>query len=223
MPMNLTPQQLAVFHDIRRQWYEVIKPIDGFTPSQFLEPVPDFHPEHLQNCRVLPLREMVIAQIPENATIAEVGTQEGIFARKIFDRRSPKELHLFDIDFEPFHARAMFDPMPDSVTLHQGDSSTLLGGFSDAYFDVMYIDGDHSYAGARRDAEVATRKLKKDGMLWFNDFTIWSPAEMIDYGVPYVISELCHSGEWEIVTLTLHPLFYNDVVLRRRSDTADSA
>ena len=66
---------------------------------------------------------------------------------------------------------------------------------------------------------MAARKLKRDGMLWFNDFTVWSPAEMHDYGVPYVISELCHSGEWEMTTLTLHPLFYNDVVLRRRNET----
>lgn len=218
MPMNLTPQQTRQFQELRGKWYEMIKPIDGFAASSFLEPVPYFLPEHLENCRVLTRREMVLQDIPKGSLIAEVGTQQGHFAKKIYDDCAPKELHLFDFDFAPFHDMAHFAPLPDNVFLHEGDSSTGLSAFQNEYFDVIYIDGDHSYAGARRDAEVAARKLKRNGMLWFNDFTIWSPAEMQDYGVPYVISELCHSGQWEITTMTLHPLFYNDVVLRRRND-----
>ena len=217
MPMNLTPLQSQQFQELRGRWYEIIKPLNGFAPSNFLEPVPYFRPEHLKNCRVLPQREMVIQDIPIGSRIAEVGTQQGNFAKKIYDNSAPKELHLFDVDFAPFHEAAHFAPLPQNVFLHEGDSSTSLSAFENEYFDVIYIDGDHSYAGARRDADVAVRKLKRDGMLWFNDFTLWSPAEMQDYGVPYVVSELCHSGEWEMTTLTLHPLFYNDVVLRRRS------
>lgn len=219
MPMNLTPRQSQQFQELRGKWYEIIKPLDGYTQPGFLEPVPHFLPEHLENCRVLPRREMVIQEIPKGAVVAEVGTQQGNFAKKIYEGCAPKELHLFDIDFAPFHETAHFAPMPCNISLHEGDSSTRLSVFDNGYFDVIYIDGDHSYAGVRRDAEVAARKLKRDGMLWFNDFTIWSPAEMQDYGVPYVISELCYSGEWEITTLALHPLFYNDVVLRRRNNT----
>jgi len=217
MPMNLTPQQSRQFQELRSKWHEVIKPFDGFLPSNFLEPVPDFLPEHLENCRVLPRRDMVLQEIPKGSVIAEVGTQQGNFAKKIYDNCAPKELHLLDIDFAPLHEKGHFMQIPDNVLLHEGDSSTKLSYFDNEYFDVIYIDGDHSYAGARRDAEVAVRKLKRDGILWFNDFTIWSPVEMEDYGVPYVISELCHSGEWEMTILTLDPLFYNDVVLRRRN------
>lgn len=219
MPMNLTPRQSQQFQELRSRWYEVIKPLDGYVPSNFLEPVPYFLPEHLENCRILPYRDMVIQDILKGSLIAEIGTQQGNFAKKIYDGCAPKEMHLFDIDFAPFHETAHFVPMPDNVLLHEGDSSTRLSAFENEYFDVIYIDGDYSYAGVRRDAEVAVRKLKRDGMLWFNDFTIWSPAEMHDYGIPYVISELCHSGEWEMTILTLHPLFYNDVVLRRRNNT----
>lgn len=218
MPMNLTLRQSQKFQELRCKWYEVIKPLDGYSSSNFLEPVPYFLPEHLENCRVLPRREMVIQDIPKDSFIAVVGTQLGNFAMEIYDKCVPKELHLFDIDFAPFHEKVHFEPMPDKVFLHEGDSSTRLSSLDNEYFDVIYIDGDHSYAGTRRDAEVAVRKLKRGGMLWFKDFTIWSPAEMQDCGVPYVISELCHSGEWEITTLILHPLFYNDVVLRRRNN-----
>lgn len=216
MPLNLTPKQLNDFQALRGKWFEVIRPLTGFVPSGYLEPVPEFLPEHISEARLLPNREKVMDYLKPKSVIAEVGTQEGNFARKLYDRLSPKELHLFDVDFTPFHKRKHFAPMPKSVHLHEGDSSTRLSELPDAYFDIIYIDGDHAYEGVKRDTEAAKRKLKQDGVLWFNDFTLWSPVEMIDYGIPYVISELCHSGEWKIDFLALHPLFYHDVVLTRR-------
>lgn len=81
MPMNLTPQQSQKLQELRGKWYEVIKPLDGFSRSNFLEPVPDFLSEHLENCRVLPRREMVIQGIPKGSVIAEVGTQQGSVAQ----------------------------------------------------------------------------------------------------------------------------------------------
>lgn len=216
MPLNLTPNQLNEFHALRNKWFEVIRPFSGFAPTNYIEPVPEFLPQHLQDAKILPNREMVMNYLPSGKIIAEVGTQEGIFARKIYDRLAPKELHLFDIDFAPFHSRGTFGKVPADVILHEGDSSTKLLSLPDAHFDIIYIDGDHSYEGVKRDTEAAKRKLKRDGVLWFNDFTLWSPVEMIDYGIPYVVSELCHSGQWKIDFLALHPLFYNDVVLTRR-------
>lgn len=221
MPLNLTPEQAERFTGLRETWYEIIQPISGYTPSDFLEPIPEFLPEHLEDARILPSREMVMEHLPRKKIMAEIGTQEGIFARKLYDQLAPKELHLFDIDFAPFHARGEFTVMPAEVRLHEGDSSTRLAELPDAYFDIIYIDGDHSYEGVKRHTETAKRKLKQDGgILWFNDFTLWSPVEMIDYGIPYVISELCHSGEWKIDFLALHPLLYNDVVLARRTSAS---
>lgn len=213
MPLNLTPGQTAELRELRKRWFEVIRPLAGLGASSFLEPVPEFTGAHLRDARILSRREDVFDHLPKGGRIAELGTQEGYFARKLHDALAPEELHLFDIDFAPFHARKALPADTPGLVLHQGDSSTELSRFPDGHFDVIYIDGDHSYEGVKRDAEVARRKIKPDGTLWFNDFTLWSPVEMIDYGTPYVVSELCHSGRWKIAFLTLHPLFYNDVVL----------
>jgi hypothetical protein len=62
---------------------------------------------------------------------------------------------------------------------------------------------------------MAVRKLKDDGMLWYNDFTLWSPFEMIDYGVPYCVSEICHSYGFVFKFFAFHPTFYCDVALQR--------
>lgn len=213
--MNLTKVQLEKFGILRQQFYEVVKPHEGFAPSTVLDPMREFKPEHLEDCRVLAKREDLIGLLPKGGKVAEVGTQEGRFARKLYDGLKPEELHLFDIDFQPFHTHGAFREREKGIHLHEGDSSTLLGKFDDESFDIIYIDGDHSYEGAKRDTEVAVRKLKPDGTLWFNDFTLWSPFEMIDYGVPYCVSEVCHSYGFKFKYLTLHPFFYLDVALQR--------
>jgi hypothetical protein len=216
MPLNLTTEQWAEFSAIREKWYRDIKPFNGLAYSSVFEPVPTFHPDHLKDARILPRREDVFQFLSKGGRVAEVGTQEGVFARKIYDSLAPSELHLFDLDFTPFHERGEFEPDTAGLVLHVGDSSTELSSFPNEYFDVIYIDADHSYEGCKRDSGVAVSKLKPDGLLWFNDFCIWSPLEMIDYGVPHVVSELCQTGDWKVSFVALHPLFYNDVALSRR-------
>ena len=102
-----------------------------------------------------------------------------------------------------------------NVRLHLGDSSTELAKLPDRYFDWIYIDGDHSLEGVRRDAAVAAAKIKPDGVLVFNDYTVWSVLEFTDYGIVPVVNELLASGEWEMVYIALHPLMYCDVAIRR--------
>lgn len=62
---------------------------------------------------------------------------------------------------------------------------------------------------------VAVDKIKRDGILIFNDYTVWSMLEMTDYGVVPVVNEMLASGGWEMLYLALQPLMYCDVALRR--------
>ena len=90
------------------------------------------------------------------------------------------------------------DPDTDGnarVRLHLGDSSTLLAVFSDGHFAWIYIDGDHSELGVKRDADCAARKIGTDGLLVFNDYMLWSPMEMTDYGVLPVTNRMLVSGD----------------------------
>ena len=133
----------------------------------------------------------------------------------------PERLHLFDVDDKPIRQQSADLLRRPDVELHVGDSSSLLATFSDQYFDWIYVDGDHSYEGVSRDIRVARSKVKPGGLLIFNDFTIWSPVECIDYGVAHAVCELAANSGFEFVYFALHPHFYNDVALRRplESDT----
>ena len=90
-------------------------------------------------------------------------------------------------------------------------------------FDFIYIDGDHSYEGIVKDLEQAVRKVKPDGWIVCNDYTIFSPIENTKYGVYRAVNELCLEHDWEIVYMGLHRWGYHDVALRRRQVGADGS
>ncbi len=102
-------------------------------------------------------------QLPHRARVAEVGTYRGHFARHILAACDPAELHLIDIDFSLLDPAVAADPR---VTLHRGLSHAMLGQFADGTFDWIYIDGDHSYEGASRDAAVASTKVRPRRHIW---------------------------------------------------------
>lgn len=177
---------------------------------------------HVQNCTVFCSREQMLHSLPKESIVAEVGTQYGEFAEKIILATEPKKFHIIDIDLSLLSASMNERPAikagidNGSVELHRGDSSTVIETFPDSYFDWIYIDGDHSYDGVKKDIEKAYPKVKENGLLVFNDYTHWSPFEMIPYGIPRAVNEFCIANHWEIIFLALDSfLTYQDVAIRK--------
>ena len=177
---------------------------------------PNLSEWHLKKARVLPSRENILARMPQGGIAAEIGTQAGDFAKQILAFLKPKQLHIFDIDFTPFDRQAFDLFIRDGiVVLHEGDSSSALAQMPDHSLDFIYVDGDHSYEGVTKDLAVASQKIKSDGWIVCNDYTLYSPAEKIQYGVYRAVNELCWQRGFEIIYLGLHHWGYHDVALRR--------
>ncbi|HKR16702.1 class I SAM-dependent methyltransferase [Rhizorhapis sp.] len=194
--------------------------LDGFTNHLGvveMKNYPVLQRRHLANCKVLPLREDILEAMPRNAVAAEVGVQEGVFSRKIIDICNPTKLHLIDIDLTRFDIAGRFAPeiADGSVAIHEADSVAAIGSFPDDQFDFIYIDADHSYNGVKRDIAAAVPKVKQGGYLLFNDYTFWSPAECMPYGVIHAVNELCLAEDWEMLYLALGYMGYGDVAFRR--------
>lgn len=226
------------FTKLRAEWFRVMRPMGAWVPWELrdqvqleersdevslwelglLQPAPQLRDEHLRHCSVVPERRVLLERLPKGGIVAEVGTLQGEFAGEILRIVEPRELHLIDHEIHPRVREMAEDPsLRDRVHVHHRDSAEALETFPDAYFDWIYIDAQHAYAGVKRDVGVARRKVKIDGLLVFNDYVIWSYVEMQPYGVVAAVNELCIEDDWELVYLALPSHMYCDVAVRRRT------
>jgi len=140
-------------------------------------------------------RNDMISTFPKNSVIAEIGVFEGSFSKIINEFLTPINLHLIDIfegtvcsgdkdgnnlkwanlDHELNVLKNYFKHQK-SVELHKGKSADVLKKFSNDYFDIIYIDGDHSYEGVMIDLKLAREKVKNGGLISGHDYTLEMPG-----------------------------------------------
>jgi len=202
----------------RDAWFRVLSSHkDSFGRISLPHPAPMLTEKHIEGCYLLDDREAILKKMKIESVAAEVGVQTGEFSRSILDICSPSKLFLIDIDLTSYLIRKRFSTEASLgiVQLHEGDSSSTLKQFPDSYFDFIYFDGDHSYHGVKRDIEAGKSRVKEEGFLIFNDYTYWSPAECMEYGVIQAVNELCREDEWKIIYFALGYYMYCDIALKR--------
>ena len=141
-------------------------------------------------------RRFLLDRMPKNARCAEIGVHLGDFSEEILRRTEPAELHLIDpwrhetaemygdsLYGGQAHGQAEMDARHDGVSerfaapiaggqvvIQRGNSVDVLGRFPDAYFDWIYIDGNHLYEFVSADLEVAFRKTLPSGWITGDDY-----------------------------------------------------
>ncbi|MCU0524735.1 MAG: class I SAM-dependent methyltransferase [Elainella sp. Prado103] len=203
--------------DLRRVLEQRYSSNGAFLAHKFMSDseAPELEIENTMNSRILPERRYILPHLPQECIFAEVGTQTGAFAKVILDSLNPKELHIIDIDYSYFNFQWANSYLTKKQLIqHTGDSSNILSQFPDNYFDVIYIDADHSYTSVTKDLVQAELKIKPEGWIICNDYTCWSPLEVTKYGVYRAVNEFCLSKEWGIQFIALHKWGYHDVALK---------
>jgi hypothetical protein len=67
----------------------------------------------------------------------------------------------------------------------------------------------------RQDAAAASGKVKRDGLLVFNDYTLHDHLGQVRYGVVQAVNELIVASDWKVVGFSLQHYMYCDIALRR--------
>lgn len=190
--------------------------------------------EHIAGARLFADRNLMIASFaPRNdLRFAEIGVAYGDFSQVILDSLAPAIFDAYDLfsfqeipetakrlggkSHAAFYADRFRSEMDSGrMRLFVGDSSRELQKASDGFYDMIYIDGDHSYEGVRRDTDVALGKLKRGGILIFNDYTMYDHIAHFPYGVVHVVNDLCVEQEWRITHFALHNEMFCDVVIQK--------
>lgn len=187
-----------------------------------IKQIPYLPEKYLKNCKVLSNREELLNKMPKNSIFAELGVLYGYYSEKILNQCDPKELFLIDtFDMEKKQYDSILNKFKEKneVKILKGYSWEVLKTFEDKYFDVIYIDASHDYEDVKKDSEIADLKIKDNGRIIFNDYILFnnfsSSGKIEQFGVPYVIHELCLDKSYEWEYFCLHPYMFCDVCLRR--------
>jgi len=80
-----------------------------------------------------------------------------------------------------------------NVRLHKGNSIDFLQRQEDNTYDIIYIDGDHSYNGVKQDLQNAFKKIKNGGYIMGHDYeiNIKKAKTIYEFGVKQAVDEFC--------------------------------
>lgn len=70
----------------------------------------------------------------------------------------------------------------DKIIVNRGYSHIEIQKFQDDFFDIIYIDGNHEPEYVLEDGVLSFRKLKKNGILIFDDYG-WGGPDLTQKGI----------------------------------------
>ena len=129
---------------------------------------------------------------PKNGIVVEIGVDRGRNSQRIFDLLKPAKMYLVDAwDYyltqtryytknEILIAKQMFLTTQlhtmslwennEKVTIINLESTKAASNFEDSYFDLIYIDANHSFEAVTKDLIAWYPKLKQTGIIAGHDW-----------------------------------------------------
>jgi hypothetical protein len=165
----------------------------------------------------------MLKSLPKNLIIAELGVLSGDFSKQILDICEPSELVLIDTwsgkigsgdengnNFTLYDGDLLFNQVTSNfsnnsnVKIIKGKTEKLLD-FNNSYFDLIYIDADHSYNGVKKDLMNSYLKIKNGGYITGHDYSInkLKTNNNYDFGVKRAVTEFCQRYDQEIHSLSM--------------------
>lgn len=166
-----------------------------------IDAFPEFRP-YQQRVELVGLLERAAALKP--AAICEIGAASGGTLCALAHAARPALFVSIDIDFTNarLHALPQLGRADQSIACIAGDShgEAVRARLTDALrgrpLDVLFIDGDHSYAGVRADFQEYSQLVRPGGLIGFHDIVpdfrtrYGSPTAADSGGVPQFWREL---------------------------------
>lgn len=84
--------------------------------------------------------------------------------------------------YETFIENINNSGLTDKIVIHRGFSHLEVSRFDDNFFDIIYIDGNHEPEYVLEDAVLYFRKLKKNGIMIFDDYG-WGGTDLTQRGI----------------------------------------
>lgn len=144
-------------------------------------------------------RQFLLEMLPQGAIACEIGVARGNFSQKLLQFTKPKRLYLVDpwhFDQQEHQMNKWYSGRGNSQTAMDGVFAGVAARFegdgrveirrkrSDEFliespkefFDWIYVDGEHSFAGCMLDVLLSIPKVKVGGIICGDDYN-WKPED----------------------------------------------
>ena len=167
------------------------------------------------------LRSLVVMAAPDPTRLLEIGTLYGLSAAFLHETVQPKKKGLHQVVIDPFFGYYgqdnpdLFTPIPViedvfvenmrrvgaqaedfDVVVGLAEDEAIQTQFANKKFDVLIIDGDHSYEGVKRDYENYAGHVPSGGYVIIDDYRGPSWPEVTEYVDEVVFTD----DRFELVT-----------------------
>lgn len=139
-------------------------------------------------------------QLPLWADVVMIGAGPGVMALALIEGRPQIKLTVIDktsTEYVKAHIE-QFDFSYTGITYVISDSAYFGTQWTGPKLDFLIIDGDHTYAGVKRDLDAWTAHVKPNGLIFLHDYdaegTCFSGVERYP-GVKEAVEEC--SAQWE--------------------------
>lgn len=193
----------------------LLKPLD--LEARRTPPLPPEAPEIpenlLEDCRVLPSREHLLAVLPQGGNVAEIGVADGDFSESILQINKPQKLVLVDAwsteryysGFDRVSNRFANQITAGTVQIERGNSLDAMKRLPPLSFNWVYIDTVHDYLTTKAELQIAADLVVPGGHIAGHDFCVGNPQIMAFYGVIQAVSEFSIERNLRFSYITLSP------------------
>ncbi len=163
-------------------------------------------------------------KLPDNPIIAEIGVFKGEFANILNSAYNPSLFYLIDPweecnivsgdqdgnNVSTYHGKDLYNhvnstlgTLPNIKILRKYSTSLSDDDIPKETLDFIYIDGDHSYEGVKRDLNLANTLVKSGGWIAGHDYSM-NPLKAknhYEFGVKQAVYEFCKSNNLSVSLL----------------------
>jgi hypothetical protein len=179
--------------------------------------LPDIYDETKNMCSIFETRNGMITHVASKIikpAILEIGVFRGEFLDYIVQNCDPGLVDAVDLfqgitesgdvdgnDVIKYDVGKSYLELSDkykhasNIKIIKSDSSTFLKSQPDNFYDMIYIDGDHTYNGVKNDLLQSFLKIKNGGYIMGHDYELNLRKAKIHhvFGVKKAVDEFCAS------------------------------
>lgn len=143
-------------------------------------------------------RETILKSISSSALVCELGSYRGASIRHWAEERPRGKFVAIDTfrAYDSCISCAMRHQQPN-VSFFVGRSRDFAAVMRQGSYDVVVVDGDHSYEGCLEDLRIAGELVNVGGVIWAHDYR----SAGILPGVTRAVDEFCTGPGWKIAKI----------------------